>query len=346
MKEKPSHILISRTDSIGDVVLTLPVAKVLKDYFPGVKISFLGKNYTKAVIDACVYVDEFVNVDDFLRVNTYSKISRPDSIIHVFPVKAVANRAKELRIPVRIGTTNRLYHWLTCNRLVKLSRQNSDLHEAQLNLKLLKGFDIKHDFSLKEIENAFGLKKMQPLKKKFADLLHKEKYNLIIHPKSKGSAKEWGLKNFIELTGLLDKNRYNIFISGTKKEREVLQPLFEAVGDMVTDITEMNLEEFISFIAQSDGMVANSTGPLQIAGTMGKYAYGIFPPLWPITPVRFGPLGGQTRSFVIEKNCSDCKNNSIECSCIQQVDPLWIKAALDKDCAVLLKQNRYFDSSN
>lgn len=343
MKENPSHILISRTDSIGDVVLTLPIAKILKDYFPNVKISFLGKDYTRPVIDACIYIDEFVNVDDFLGNKIYSKISAPDSIIHVFPVNAIAKRARRLRIPVRIGTTNRLYHWLTCNRLIVLSRKNSELHEAQLNLKLLKAFNINHDFSLKEIENSFGLKRIQPLQKKFAALLNTEKYNLIIHPKSKGSSREWGLKNFIELIKSLDKEHYGIFISGTKKERELLQPLFDAVGDVVTDITEMNLEEFISFIAQSNGMVANSTGPLQIAGTMGKYAYGIFPPLWPVTPVRFAPLGGNAKSFVIKKNCSDCKNNSIECACIQKVNPLWIKAELDKDCLVVLKQNRKFN---
>ena len=40
-----NSILISRADSIGDVVLTLPMAGVLKQILPGVKIIFLGKNY-------------------------------------------------------------------------------------------------------------------------------------------------------------------------------------------------------------------------------------------------------------------------------------------------------------
>lgn len=338
MKENPSHILISRTDSIGDVLFTLPVAKFLKQYFPGIKISFLGKNYTRPVIDACIYVDEFINADDFLNNEIYSKISRPDSIIHVFPVKSIAKRAKQLKIPVRIGSTSRVYHLYTCNKLVKLNRKNSDLHETQLNLKLLKAFNIYHDFSLKEIGNSFGLKKIRPLQKKFADLLNKKKFNLIIHPKTNGSSREWELKKFIELIKSLDKERYDFFISGTKKERELLQPLFDTVGDVVTDITEMNLEEFISFIAHSNGIVANSTGPLHVAGALGKYAYGIFPPLLPITPTRFGPLGENAKSFVIEKNCNDCRNNSMECVCIQKVDPLWIKAELDKDSIVAQTQ--------
>jgi ADP-heptose:LPS heptosyltransferase len=48
-------------------VLTLPVAKFLKDFFRGIKIEFPGKNYTMPVIEACKYVDEFIKLDDFLN---------------------------------------------------------------------------------------------------------------------------------------------------------------------------------------------------------------------------------------------------------------------------------------
>ncbi|RYG01290.1 MAG: glycosyl transferase family 9, partial [Chitinophagaceae bacterium] len=42
----PENIIISRTDSIGDVVLTLPMAKIIKQQFPDCRIAFLGKEYT------------------------------------------------------------------------------------------------------------------------------------------------------------------------------------------------------------------------------------------------------------------------------------------------------------
>ncbi|MDQ2862550.1 MAG: glycosyltransferase family 9 protein, partial [Bacteroidota bacterium] len=292
MKKDPSHILISRTDSIGDVVLTLPVAKFLKDRFPNVKISFLGKTYTRPVIEACIYVDEFINMDDFLNQSIYSEASLPDCIIHVFPVKEIAKRAKKLKIPLRIGTTNRLYHWATCNKLIKLSRKNSDLHEAQLNLKLLAPFGIGQDVSCKEIEDSFGLERIAPLQKEFADLIAPGKYNLILHPKSQGNGREWPLENFISLIKSLDKERYSIFISGTEKEQQALQPLFEQVSHLVTDITgKMNLSQFISFIDQCDGLVASGTGPIHIASALGKDAFGIFPPIRPVHPGRWKPIG-------------------------------------------------------
>lgn len=331
MKKTPQHIIISRTDSIGDVVLTLPVAKVLKDHFPGIQIAFLGKSYTKPVIQACSYVDTFIDLDDFNKGNTLVNGHKADTILHVFPTPAIAKKAKELRIPLRIGTTNRLYHWFTCNRLIKLSRKNSPLHEAQLNLKLLEVFGINKDFTLEEIGQSFGLTKTEKLRPVFSELLSKDQYNLILHTKSQGSAREWGLKNFIQLIRSLDPHRFRIFISGTEKEKALIAPLFEAVGGMVVDITgKMPLSQFIAFIKASDGLVANSTGPLHIAAALGRDAFGIYPPMRPIHPGRWAPLGPSAEVFVLDKTCNDCRKAPEHCHCIGEISPMLLKAALDE----------------
>jgi ADP-heptose:LPS heptosyltransferase len=58
------RIIISRTDSIGDVVLTLPLCAWLKEKFPEVKLTFLGKNYTREVVNSFDCVDEFISVEE------------------------------------------------------------------------------------------------------------------------------------------------------------------------------------------------------------------------------------------------------------------------------------------
>lgn len=312
-------------------MLTLPVAGIIKKHFPDVYIAFLGKAYTKPVIETCKYVDCFIDENDFLNHDVQLQNKSPECIIHVLPVKKIAERAKQLKIPFRIGTTNRLYHLYTCNELVRLSRKNSHLHEAQLNLKLLKPFGIDKIFSFEEIYAAYGFEKLHPLQKEFEALIDKSKYNLILHPKSQGSAREWGLNNFVELIRLIDADRYKIFISGTKKERELLQPLFDAAGELVTDITgTMNLDQFISFIEACDGLVANSTGPLHIAAALGKDALGIYPPIRPMHQGRWAPIGPKAKVFVVDRNCSDCRNNTNACHCIREIQPFSIKAVLDK----------------
>jgi heptosyltransferase-3 len=318
----PKNIIISRTDSIGDVILTLPMAKVLKDHFPEIKIAFLGRNYTKPVIDCCAFVDDFIELNDFLDKNTGVCGQKPDAIIHVFPVKKIARRAKALGIPLRIGTTNRFYHWTTCNKLLRLSRKNSDLHEAQLNLKLLQAFNIQTDYTKEEISSFFGFTRYPPLQEDYKAFIHPTKYNLIMHPKSQGSAKEWGLHNFINLIKLLDKDKYNILISGTEKERMLLDELFDACKDEVTDVTGlMNLTQFISFINHCDGLVANSTGPLHIAAVLGKNAFGFYPSQRPMHPGRWAPLGKKVQVFVAPELCEACRKKSGKCSCMDTIQP-------------------------
>jgi ADP-heptose:LPS heptosyltransferase len=335
------NIIISRTDSIGDVVLTLPVATVLKRYFPEMQIAFMGRAYTRPVIEACKNVDQFIDVDDFMSKTVTVLGEKPEAIVHVLPMPSIAMRAKKLKIPLRIGTTNRIYHWITCNKLVKLSRKKSNLHEAQLNLKLLEPLGITRDFSLAEVGNSFGLENIQVLPARFASLFEKDKYNLILHPKSQGNGREWGLENFIKLTNLLDLTKYKIFISGVKKERELLTPLFNVAGEKVTDITGlMNLNEFMSFIAASDGLVASGTGPIHLAAALGIDAFGIYPPIKPIHPGRWAPLGSKARVFVLNKFCEDCKGNKTACHCISEVNPALLKDALEKASYQKMKQQK------
>ena len=44
----------------------------------------------------------------------------------------------------------------------------------------------------------------------FKSLIDPQKFNLILHPKSKGSAPEWGLNNFEKLIRLLPKDKFKI----------------------------------------------------------------------------------------------------------------------------------------
>lgn len=327
---KLSNIIISRTDSIGDVVLTLPMAAVLKEHFPKIKVAFMGKAYTRPVIEACKYVDEFIDVHDFLTKKVTVKGEKPAAIIHVLPKPDLAKRAKQLRIPLRIGTRNRLYHWLTCNKLVKLSRKNSELHEAQLNIALLAPLGINREYSKAGIGHLYGLEKIETLHREFEELISADRYNLILHPKSQGNGREWPVEKFIELVKMLDKKKFNVFVSGTEKERKKLTTLFDAVGEEVTDITgRMSLSQFISFINHCDGLLASGTGPVHIAAALGKNALGLYPPLRPVHPGRWEPLGPSVHVFATDKPCVECKN-SAECQCMSDISSLSVKTVLGK----------------
>ncbi|MEN9898335.1 MAG: hypothetical protein RLZZ66_1984 [Pseudomonadota bacterium] len=328
--DKLSNVIISRADSIGDVVLTLPLATLLKQAFPDLVIGFMGTKYTQAIIESCSAVDVFVDVEDFKTKEITLDGKKLECIIHVLPNKKIAFRAKELQIPLRIGTINRPFHWLTCTTFVRLSRKNSPLHEAQLNLKLLKPFGIRSDYSLKEIETLFSMTKVAPLPQKISSLLQSTKFKVILHPKSRGNGREWNLDHFISLIEMLDLDKFQIFVSGTANDKDAIQPLMDKVGERVTDIIDcMSLSEFVSFIDACDGLIASSTGPVHVAAALNKHALGIYPPIKPIHPVRWQPIGRNAQYFVVDRNCNACKPDKTSCFCMNEISPLQIKMALD-----------------
>jgi ADP-heptose:LPS heptosyltransferase len=300
------------------------MAGVLKKYFPECRIIFLGRTYTKDVVSLSEHVTEFINYDEIEnlpiseRVEAIKKINA-HVFVNVFPKKEIAYLAKKAGILYRVGTTNRIYHWFTCNKLIKLSRKKSKLHESQLNLKLLHFFKINIKVNLTEIPQFYGFTHLPTIPNDFKNLVDKNKFNLILHPKSKGSAREWGIDNFERLIELLPKDKFKIFVSGTLQEGNLMPELLK--NKFVTDLTgKLTLSQFIAFINLCDGLVAASTGPLHIAAALNKKAIGLFIPKRPMHPGRWSPVGKNAHYIVYDKNCVNC-NKGIECNCISKINP-------------------------
>jgi len=320
-------ILVSRTDAIGDVILTLPLCGLIKKHFPGVRLLFVGRSYTRPVVDCCVHVDGFVNADELLKLGKRDALILlasygADAIIHVFPNRELASLSRQIGIKYRIGTTKRIFHWSTVNKLVRLSRKNSLLHESQLNCKLLEPLGIKEIPGLNELSAFSGFSKIPALPAAAESLLDPLKTTVILHPKSNASAREWALSNYAALIGLLSPDHYRIFISGSENEKAQLSEWIKTLPAHVTDITgRFSLNDFIAFIARTDFLVAASTGPLHIAAAAGTGAIGLFPDIRPMHPRRWQPLG--KRAVALSKNiqCDDCRKNPAACHCINEITP-------------------------
>ncbi len=326
----PINIILSRNDGVGDMVLMLPMAGIIKKYYPTIKIAVLGKKYTKALVETCVHVDQFIDEDDFFSTSILIDGKTPEAFINVRTNKKVAKRAKALKIPLRIGTTNRIYHWFTCNKLVSFSRKKSTLHEAQLNIKLLQPLGITEEFSLKELQQYFGLIKLEALENQYASIIEKEKFNVIIHPKSQGSSREWPISHFTTLINILDADKFNIILSGVEKEKQYVQQIIDGLNKPVINLTgKVSLGQFISLIKACEAIVANATGPIHVGAALGTNALGLYPPIKPMHPGRWAPLGPKAQVFVLDKNCNDCKNNKHFCPCINAIEPVLLKASLD-----------------
>lgn len=322
MQKKIKRILISRTDKLGDVVLTLPIIGYLKNQFPNMEIGFLCTEYTKPLVGRSDYIDEILcwnHLQSFCTSEQIRTFQKYDCIVHVYPNKKVAFLAKKARIQLRIGTSHRVYHWLTCNSLINLERNKTRLHEAQLNFILFKRFGLKKVPDLKEVISYFSINTFSD--EQFGTQYPNNKINIALHPKSGGSPREWSLENFDSLIKLLSTDKYRIFITGSESERKLIEPLLQNNPSVIDKIGSFTLDTFLDFLSSIDIFVASSTGPLHASAALGTITIGLFPPIRPIDPIRWGTLGLKA-SYLVEgsETCNKCKNTKI-CECINRISP-------------------------
>lgn len=319
------RIIISRTDSIGDVMLTLPMCVWLKKNIPDATLIFLGRGYTQAIVACFSVVDEFMdwkfieNLPTSQRSEALKEL-KADAIIHVFPNKDIATLAKKARIPMRIGTSHRSFHLLSCSHRLNFSRKNSALHESQLNFQLLKPLGLTAIPSMEEVMSMTSAFKVEqcPLPDNLAGLLEKNNKTVVLHPKSQGSALEWPLESYLKLANELVAKGYTVYFTGTEQEGDLFRSSLP-INDNIIDLTgKLSLKELIYFISKVKNLVACSTGPLHIAGFLGVRAIGLFSPRKPIHSGRWQPLGTNVRVLLHDPNCPICKRKK-SCQCIQEI---------------------------
>lgn len=299
-------IVISRTDSIGDVILTLPMCAWLKRKYPTVEIVFFGKTYTQEVLRCYPFIDKIICWDEWSKRSFEEQkklLAELDiyAFVHVFPNRELAKLVKSVKIPYRIGTSHRMFHLTTCNIRPDFTRKRSDAHEAQLNFKLLSNFGMKNLPSMEELVDSMKMFQPQsPLSPLLKKVLETPRKKIILHAKSQGSAVEWPLEKYIQLTNKLISAGYRVYFSGTEKEGEKFRHLLPIDENCIDLSGKSSLGELISFISCCDALVACSTGPLHLAAVLGIKAVGLYTDLRPMHPGRWAPLGGKSRVLTNE----------------------------------------------
>lgn len=270
------NFLLFRTDSIGDLVLSLSVPQGLKRKFNGSSIIFVCNPLYKHIllnhpdIDVITYFENLNNIIKEIKI---------DVSLHLFPRFKEALFCFIKRIPERIGTFYRPYSFLF-NKKVFLHRKKCEFHESFYNVLLLKkaGYDI--DYS----EPKLYLKdeEREKIKEKFKNY---RKPFIIIHPESRGSAPNWSFEKYNKLLKIL-KIDGTIFITGSEKNFEFFK------SENIIDLRgTSNLRDFINFISICDLVFAPSTGVIHIASALNIKIVSIFSEKIPFTPKRWGPLG-------------------------------------------------------
>jgi ADP-heptose:LPS heptosyltransferase len=320
-------------NQIGDVTFALPLASAIKKDCPSNYVLFIGRGYTKDLIKNYPDVDEYVDGEalDALpdeRAIASLKALNADAVIHVQSSKTMIRRCKSARIKARIGNKRRLSHWKSCNHLVWVKRKGSPLHETQLDMQFLKGIGLKKHYSLQEI---ISLRKKSTVSKTetIRPFLSGEKFNLILHTKTRGEHIEWPLSSYAALIESLPKERFNILVTGSLAERDKIAPFLIDPYPHVVDATDLRLQDLQSLISNADGLIAASTGPVHLAANADIATLGLYAPIKPFDAGRWGPVGRKASVLSMDKPCSWCRDGR-SCRCVGQIDVEQVRQTVEK----------------
>jgi heptosyltransferase-2 len=325
----PINILIVRTDRIGDVVLSLPMAELVKKKYPDCRVAYFIRNYTRPLIDGNPFIDEVVIAEEsegeILFGKNLKKIKSKnfDTCVVVNPTLTISLMMFLSRIQNRIGTGYRWYSFLFSKKVFE-HRKYAEKHELEYNINLLNKIDI--DF--KDFSNGikFHLNVNGKSSEKINSILYEKGFKsgnkiVIIHPGSGGSSVDLPKEKLIELTRrITNLNNVTIIITGSKSESELCKQ-FEISEAVINLSGHLDLSLLKALINKADLFISNSTGPMHIAAALGVHVLGFFPKILSCSQKRWGPYTEKRTIFIPTIDCSNCNREQCEkLDCMNSID--------------------------
>ncbi len=301
------RILVIRTDRIGDVLLSTPVAGALKKVSEENHVAMMVSPYTKPILENNPNVDEIVvlrptekNGDLARRLSR----GRYDVAVLLHPTLRLAWVLARSGIPRRIGTASRVYSFLF-NERIRMRRSLANLHEAECNLAMVeplcgKANSIHPEVFITEDEKALADERLASLGLNSGDFV-------AIHPGSGGSARDWPLQRFAGLADAVESNLgKRVLVTGGPGEEELISRMMSFLKSRPARIVgESGIRVLAALLARSSALVTNSTGPMHLATAVGTPVVSIFCPVRGCSPKRWGPLG--TRNAVLMPDVPVCE---------------------------------------
>ena len=281
MNLTPQNILIIDFGQIGDVILSLPTLKAVRERFPSAQITaMIGKSGTE-IIEISGFVDERITVDR-VKLRDGRKLESIKEVLKI--VKDVRRRKFDFVIDLHsLYETNLLGYFSGAKYRLYINRENR-------SLDFLANFQPKPPLENKKlhltdqylnvlkplgIENAPCFVKIQPRAKdlqKVENLLQTAQFKQLVglFPGAGNASRRWSLKKFAEAVQSLSKDKDLQTIVFLGPEEENLRVEVEEKFPTETIILDkLSLLELVAALSKLSVLISNDTGAIHLGGVVG-----------------------------------------------------------------------------
>jgi heptosyltransferase-2 len=316
------EFLLIRYSSLGDLILTTPVAENIKLADRENKVDILTKPQ---------YEQIFFNNSNFDDIKTgWPGRKKYDYIIDLH--NSIRSNLIKYFIPAAETLT---YDKAAYARRVFLhsGRYDKVLEKSVIDRYLepleKQGIPIKTRKPLINISDSEHSKALQ---------ITKDKEYILISPGAKWVTKQWREDYYISLIKkIIQETGLNVVLSGDRSDAELCDKLLKGVGLLKSHIINLagltGLRELFALIANSRAVITTDSAPLHIGWATGSYVIAIFGPT--VGEFGFQPDDERVRILEKEMGCRPCSlHGSNKCkfkdqACMKRIEPLEVMGELN-----------------
>ena len=288
-------ILIVRFSSIGDIVLTSPVVRCLKNQLPDIEIHFLSKRKFSDTLIGNPYIDKIWTIEK----STSEKINqlKKENFDYIIDLH---HNLRTLQLKIQLNKKSYSFNKLNFRKWLKTLFKNislPDCHIVDRYMKTIEHLGVKND--------GAGLDYFIPDNEKIIPaefhLMLQKKYIAIV---SGGSyfTKQIPINKLREICGMTQQP---IVILGGKQESETGEALVREFSHVVNACGKLSLNQSASLIEQCEWIISSDTGLMHIGSAFKKKIISI----WGNTVPEFGmsPYLPGENSKIIEVKSLSCR---------------------------------------
>ena len=323
---KIKKILISRTDRIGDVVLSTPVFSTIKAQYPNVHISAMVLKDTAPIVCGNPWIDEVIIFDkkgkhkNWLHTFFFGldlRNQKFDVAIHLHATNRVNVVSWAAGIPVRIGYQvlqgkHGKNDFLLTHK-IKEQKWQGKKHEAEYNFDLLKFIGVPQPEHLKLyfplIQSDFNdLSRIAPTQSLG------DRY-VVFHPSASCISKRWPPERLAQVADHL-RSRYGILpvIIGEAEGAQHAQKMQNMMKGKSLNLSQkLSLGMLGWLLKRARLLISNDSGPVHLAAAVGTPVISIFGRNQPgLNPVRWRPISERSSYIHKDVGCVVCLAHKCE----------------------------------
>jgi heptosyltransferase-2 len=290
---KKNKILIIRLSSLGDILLTTPFIRSIKNQYPAIKIDMIVRNeYADAIkLNPNISQKFYFTRDDEKNKEIIKKLNyeKYDLIIDL------QNNLRSKKITNSLKIKTERFHKNSWNKFLLVNFKIDRLkNEPQIPLRYAQTISNLHLDS----EGIDLLSDKSP-----SEEIVNKKDIIGLCPGARHFTKCWPKEYFIELGQMLAEKGYQIVLFGGKIDKNLCAEISSEIPESINLSNDDNLMQTVSDMSKCTAIICNDSGLMHVASSTKVKIIAIFGS----TVKEFGFTPYNCTNLILENNSLSCR---------------------------------------